>query len=91
MDLHDPRGQLHLDYLEAPLRYEEQRAAHLVARSDVIGSSVTHICYRYLEEAILDRVLINTQIAALAFCWTSHIVCPKNDFRTIVEGLAQLL
>ena len=55
MDLHDPRGQLHLDYLEAPLRYEEQRAAHLVARSDVIGSSVTHICYRYLEEAILVR------------------------------------
>jgi hypothetical protein len=54
MDLHDPRGQLHLDYLEAPLRYEEQRAAHLVARSDVIGSSVTHICYRYLEEAIFS-------------------------------------
>ena len=54
MDLHDPRGQLHLDYLEAPLRYEEQRTAHLVARSDVIGSSVTHICYRYLEEAIFS-------------------------------------
>src|SRR6516225_1371752 len=81
------RGQLHLDLLRGPPRYEEQRCP-LVACSDVIGSNVTNVLVwkRQLTASPLPQPLAGGGAHALR-AWHAAAVEKKRTAGVAVRRL----